>query len=438
MRTKDNSGDSLLREAFGGTLYQQGRGYYVALEFFAIARGIVELGERLFPDDGRAPVVYRRRSHDFARRLLADDLPEEEKEHLRKDAEPTLRGLLEGLTVAIPGRRSEGSWQNRHFYPYVGDLIHYDAVVRNKKPVSVERYTYRGGGALAYRLLWDDPDQARRQAIRSGIERLVADSANPLGRLAKALSRLDRVPGPADEDGKDPGRFLDEPASLTRTLESPWVEVLREGVRSIVSPREGVPSTRQIDALMHWLPFCIALHQLALARIGLRLDPREPLVLDFGHHSSQVRLLSREHADRAAATVFEAVQALARSSGDGRGALKVARETRTFFTTTLGTVGAMNAMTGIRHLTMSPRLLDAVVLATVPVEMSFDDFIHEILHSRLRLIVSGRCASEAGLLVRADRAGFDENSRALTQDLVDLGLSMEYSDATRTVGVGPR
>ena len=149
-RGKKNDGVSVVLNVFGGILQEQGRGFYVPLELFAIIWGSVEANEQVLRSDDQ-PVRYMRRVHDYARRLLASPelLGETERDQLDdKATERTLRALLRGLTVPVPGRRSMGNWRTQHFFPYVGDLIHYEAVMRGSK-INIERNYYRGGGALA-------------------------------------------------------------------------------------------------------------------------------------------------------------------------------------------------------------------------------------------------------------------------------------------------
>src|SRR5690606_37918090 len=101
-----------------------------------------------------------------------------------------------------------------HFFPYVGDLIHYDAVSRGRSNrVAIERNNFRGGGALAHRILRQDPDLARLDGTRRGFEALVPASESALGRVAAALARFDEA---TDESG-----FVDETEADVIVYESP-------------------------------------------------------------------------------------------------------------------------------------------------------------------------------------------------------------------------
>src|SRR5450759_2277639 len=160
------------RRAFGSMMTQQGRGYYVTLELLAIVWGTNDFDGTVLPTCEKT-ALYNRRSHDFARRLMAADpefIRKEDLAHLSgKGAPAILEALLASLRVPIPGRRKPPDWPSLHLYPYVGELIHYDATVRppNKTP-KIERYLYRGAGGLAHKLLRCDPDQERLEANRVG------------------------------------------------------------------------------------------------------------------------------------------------------------------------------------------------------------------------------------------------------------------------------
>jgi len=439
--SRKDLGEKAVKDIFGGALYQQGRGFYVALELFAITRGLEEAGEPLLPDwgygsgGGGVTLRYRRRSHDFARRLLADpaELSPEQRGRLAPGAESTLRALLAGLTVPIPGMKAEPAWWNRHFLPYVGELVHYDAVMRKRgaRSVSIERYTYRGGGSLAYLLLAADPDAGRVRTVREGLRSLVASSDSQLARLARDFARFDSEP----QDKATPPPFEDEVAQQTRVIETRWAEMLRAGVEAIVS-RAGVVSSRRVDALMHFVPLCIAMHELECADRELGHEARRMLVFDTGVGTSAVRRLAREDLAAAVGAIYEALGSVARRSGSEellRDSQSWRDGPRSFFTTTLGTVGALNALVGQRHFKLSPPLVEALVLALVRDEVTFDRFLEEELFGRLGFVVDGRSADRAGRAGDLDRAVFDRNADGLESTLQDLGLLRKYSDATRMV-----
>jgi hypothetical protein len=426
-------GTRLVRQVFGGTLSQQGRGFYVSLELLAIVWGTLAANHPLLPfgsSDRR--IRYCRRTHDFARRLLTepDRLSDEDRRRLGPGADRVLGALLLGLVVPVPGQRSLNSMPTCHFFPYVGELVHYDAVWRGTKSrVALERNSYRGAGALVYRMLGDDNDELRLTRVRNGLAGLVEGDAGPLGTLASELTKRDAVRDPSGVP------FDDEEGASSVTLESPWVDLLRDGVANIVS-RTDVARARRVDAIVQWIPFCVAMHQLSRARITLGEDASAPLVFDCGSTRAQIRALAREHANAAFGTITRALERAAEDSPaapgetDAKGWMKAPR---TFFTTTLGSVGALNAMVGTRHFTLAPALLEAVVLATVVDDIEFDQFVEHTIHERLRIVVDGNAAASAGLLVRVDRHDFDVNRNALASTLRDLGLLREFSDMTKLV-----
>lgn len=119
-------GRDLVQATFGGALYQQGRGFYSALELLAILRGEVllekleeDLGpseERLLPASGSAS--YLRPGHDHARRLLVADDDVVEGVFANSDTRGAVSALLRGIEAPVPGRRqTPDKWQLRHFYP---------------------------------------------------------------------------------------------------------------------------------------------------------------------------------------------------------------------------------------------------------------------------------------------------------------------------------
>ena len=321
-------------------------------------------------------------------------------------------------------------------YPYVGELIHYDATDRKKRGKmvpSIERYKYRGAGGLAHKILRTDPDAKRLGRTREGLQRLVEDSGTALGKLASALSRLDRAPPKVMEDELEPRCEI-----VRETL---WVELLREGVARIVS-RKGQPQAKQVEALMRWVPLSIAMHTLALAsfRGDKPVDecpPLPPIPVDCQQGANAVRGMARSSLMNAIGTIFDAMGRAAKEKHPEllKGPQKWREAPRTFFTSTLHAVGAVNAPAGLRHFCLRAELLEAIVMALVEDEMSFERFCREILFDRLRLVVDGDSARRADLLVEVDRRHFDANASALATLFTELGLLRAYSDATRMVGL---
>lgn len=423
--SRKEDGEATVKNVFGGALYQQGRGYYVGLELFAILRGLSQADRPLFAAPGEK-LRYLRRTHDFARRLAADptDLDREQLQRIHPDAVGPMRAMLNGLVVPIAGMRGEPTWWNRHFQPYIGELIHYDAVTRKSK-VSMERYTYRGGGALVHAMLASDPDLDRRRVIEHGLRDLVADSGSQLGKLANAFLALDSV-GVAD--------FADPVAAETTIQEGRWVEVARRGAYNIVSARNLLRS-RKVDALMALSPLCAAMHALERADAELGTSPTRTLVVDMRHGNSQLRGLARDDLSRATAAIRESLGVAAQRAGHA--ALLQDAQTwrdgpKTFFTTTLAGIGALNSLSGQRFFKFSPAMLEALVVALVPAEVTFDRFVDELFDAT-SFVLGGAPAARAGRLVQADRTEFERNEEALASALRELGLLRDYSDMTKMV-----
>lgn len=441
---RKRTGERVVERAFGASLYEQGRGYYVALELFALLRGSLDATGEVLPT--RADFVVRRRTHDFARRLLVDpgQLSSEEMAHLvGEHTMPTLRALLRSLTVPVPGRRSRPKWGGEHFLPFVGDLIHYDAVERRGK-VSLERYMYRGAGGLAHKILRTDPDSERLGRSRSALLGLVADSPSSLGQLAHHLTELDR-----EGDAKDGMDWTDnlEAKSDVDSHRTVWIDRLRDGVHNI-AVRTALAPAKRVEALMHWVPYCIARHQLDLAAVVL--GHSEPLLpIDARAGANAIRSQSHRVLEKARWSIEHALKELAQRLASGEGtdeaseyaalldqkSQKWRQGSRNFFTGTLAVVGGLNATHGRRHFTLRLPLLYALVLAVLRPgeELPFENFCEERMFEQLRLVVDANSATRAQLQRTIDSAEFEDNSERLASDLGSLGLLDEYSDATRLV-----
>jgi hypothetical protein len=435
------------RSAFGAVLAPQGRGYYVTLELLALVWGTLHHDDTVLPSTTQAKVItIERRGHDFARRWMggaSEDVSETERGFvIGDDAEGILRALLESLRVPIPNRRSLPAWGGQHLYPYVGELVHYDAVPRRNRenPVNIERYTYRGGGGLAHMMLRTDPDHDRLGRNRQGLRSLVTDSGGPLGKLANAC---------AAHDLAKPGSFADEREAEAVVLDTRWVEVLRTGVANITS-RSGLARAKQVEMLMHFVPFCLARHQLdrACAVMGI-----EPFVFPAAlvTRPSPLRQISRHELDRARGIIDRSLpEAISRyasdlppenaaEADDIRSAAEKSRTWRnnivSFFAGTMATAGALNAHTGSRYVTLRLPLLEALVCSSLAPgeEMEFEDFCTRVLMDHFGLVTDKRSASRIGLTDRIDAGEFFENETQLAQDLLGLGMMREYSDATRMV-----
>ncbi|MFE5191911.1 hypothetical protein [Streptomyces sp. NPDC056628] len=477
----DRSKAEVIHRLFGVNLEQQGRGFYVPLEMLAIARGVYlahqEDAEKCagLLDDGDR-VAYKRTSHDLARRIATKAFIAEGNEELSKAVEldspetlETLHALFSSLLVEIPGRRSQPSWFGAHIYPFVGELIHYDAVDRRihqrssspkkkeqasklkgqvkVKAPSIERYLFRGGGSWAYKVLRSDPDSERKAATRQGLADLVRDSGTPLGNLAKALSAHD-----FDYDEKPYEDDSERDIDLYEEL-SPWPGLLRNGARNIVA-RTTTPRAKRTESLMHWVPYCLARHQLHLARRKLGFADGESILLDFGNESTPLRSESQKtlasfRNDIANAINVQAREMIHDAEGDEAKQGRYERFTkeagnavaspRAFFSETLAAVGALNATGGRRHFTMKPPMLEALVSATVPqdVEMEFDQFC-ALLYKKYGLVTENKIAAESPLAHEVDSSVLAHNGKAFREKLAAIGLLTQYSDATSMVRGEPR
>ncbi|MEU9520118.1 hypothetical protein [Streptomyces sp. NPDC048224] len=473
----DRSKAEVVLRLFGVNLEQQGRGFYVPLEMLAIARGVY-LAHQEDPEkfagllDNRAGTAYKRTSHDLARRIATKTRIVEGDEELGKAVEldspetmETLHALFSSLLVEIPGRRSQPSWFGAHIYPFVGELIHYDAVERRVKQIdakksakkrkvavgtnapSIERYLFRDGGSWAYKVLRTDPDPDRKEATRQGLRDLVQDSGTPLGNLAKALSAHDFDHDEEPVEGSDTGINLYEDLS-------PWPDLLREGARNIVTRIAMVPRAKRTESLMHWVPYCLARHQLHLARTKLGATNRESILVDFGNEATPLRRESQKNLAGFRNDIVHAINVQARvmigeAAGDevkkrryGRFAKDggtAVSSPRAFFSETLAAVGALNATAGRRHFTMKPPMLEALVSATVArdAEMEFDKFC-TLLYEKYGLVVEDKVAAASPLAHEVDPSVLDHNGKAFQEKLAAIGLLTQYSDATSMVRGEPR
>lgn len=437
---RSRAGEDVVKQAFGASLYEQGRGFYVTLELFALVWGTLQACGEILPAADDQPLLIHQRSHDFARRLASSVSPENVAAERRflagRDTESTLRSLMASLRVPVPGRRSEAKWPSTHLYPYTGALVHYDAVERKSEP-HIERYLYRGAGGLAHKLLRTDPDDGRLQTVRDGLRDLLGSGNTALARLAEALAEHDRASAQSTFRDEREARACDQGGTV-------WPDRLRTGVSNIVS-RRGTPRARRVEALMHWVPYCMARYQHDRALVILGVEPRAvALPVDCRAGANPIRHASREVVDHAKGAIFQALAESVDRSVAGQAALldqrsqKWREHCRGFFAGTLGAVGALNAMTGKRYSCLRADLVETLVLVLLrpDEEMTFEAFCQERLYGQLRLVVDERSAQQEAKLTGINGAEFRENREELARLLKDLGLLREYSDATRMVSVG--
>jgi hypothetical protein len=424
-------------KCFGVNVQQQGRGYYVALELLAIIRGSHELGlEPLAADD--EPPRLLRHSHDAARRLAAGTPELMDPESIDELGGPDLAALLgrlfRSIMVSIPGRRETGiPWQQLYLTPYVGELVHWDAVQRKRRErgAVIEEYSFRGVGAYAHRLLRTDPNMARLDETRDALLRAVSDGSTPLSVLARAASARDEAtPTEATLD--------DEPAAGDGTPSTVWIEALRSGTHHIVT--RDLPREKTVDLLMHWVPYAMARHILDISRARVGEDAAV-VVVDFTGGAGPVRSLARRNYKDAATTIVDAMDRTCIDIGMGTGTTESDRRrkwgpARSFFTGSMSMIGALNAPVGSQFFTFGLPLLEAVVAALVPAgEQSEFSRLCDTLAAELGVVVDARNAASSGLLAFANASDFELNAQAFAAQLRSLGVLQDYSDSTQMVSV---
>jgi hypothetical protein len=434
MASRTKLGASVVRKTFGGVLIEQGAGFYVALELLALIRGSKEAGLPVLPELTSEPIRALRRSHDFARRLIAREvaISDDERALFRDDlAFHSISALVRGLVLPIPGKRKRPNWLGEHLVPFVGDLVHFDAAPR-RASVNMERYAYRGGGGLVHKALRCDSNSERREAIRDALSDLVSDSQSGIGRLSRALKEHDRVRDEIDD------LFEDSMELKTHVFPSAWWDVLRDGVLNIT--KRDLPTSKKVESLLHWVPFCLARFQLDRSLTVLELDDQEGRApLDFGSKPSSLRKMSRAALGRHLGYVLGALTETARTEHpgllEGSASRSWASGSRGFYSRSLGAIGGLNAMMGKRHYVLRHELLEAIVLACLDPgeEMEFQVFCENILCRRLQVVVDPESARQTTWLVNSDLSDFEENVHRLASQLKSLGLLHSYSDMTQMV-----
>lgn len=450
--SRKKAGERIVKDLYGGSLYGQGRGYYVALELLAIAWGSRQTNDGVVLTSAADPISYKRRGHDFARRLLfdMDVIPQGDRDGLGEEATlNALAGIFRSLVVPVPFKRTVDNWGGYHLYPYIAQLIHYDSVNRKgNDPDSaggphIERYLYRGGGALAYDLLRRDPKSDRRQRVESGIGQLTSDSPGPLGRLVSLVGACDSdQPELATED-----QTVATQGQAER--ETSWSDQLRSGVERIVSSQQ--PAAKRVEYLMHWVPYCIARHQLELAHRELDLKP-EPIVVDIAGVPG-LRRESRRSFDRHRRFIVDALRARAVRTADAVGGQESADVYRglvegsqtwnegvgDFYAATMAVIGGVNHNSGLRHYTLKLPLLEAMIIASIDSTdayegIPFSKFCYDVLYRRFGLVIDVQSGSKAAITSWVDNGDLKSNEDGLATLLEALGLLTALSDATRLVG----
>jgi hypothetical protein len=258
-----------------------------------------------------------------------------------------------------------------------------------------------------------------------------------LGQLALACASHDQA---AQKE------LLDELEPAMTPRNSNWVEHIRRGVSNITG-REGTTRAKQVEMLMHWLPYCLARYQLDVAaEICGSQEPTLPVAQL--QRQTPIRRLARQELERSRSLIdralirsseeltLETTELTRRETLEGLSKHRNWREpSLSFFTQTLATTGALNAHTGSRYLTAKLPLLESMVSAALaPGEsQEFEEFCFSTLYKQFGLVFDKRSAAEAGLISVVDAGDFASNSAQLAFDLNGLGLLSEFSDATRMV-----
>lgn len=413
------SAPDVSRKLFGGVLTYDSAGYYSGLELLNFVYG----NDVVLPVE--EDIAIRRHSHDFARRLAWDDaidsVPQYETILLSDaNAERTLKSVLRCLQLQIPNLKGDPAWHRAHFFPYTPSLIHWDARERSGR-VLIERKYMRGGGALAFKILRKDHDEARLERVRSGFRELYAPTIDsPLEQLARFL----RDHSKSDSDGGS----VDEVEKATVLFHDDLEDRFRDGCVTILEQVQ-VTTVVRIQSLINWTAIWLAFMQYRRSLAALDKPPT-PIVFDCFGRSSQLRRASQRCLKDAMNSIVEAAVLT-----EPRLPQAAKTATRGFFWASAASVGLLNAWRGRRHFCLSVDALETIVLAHVAQgeEMPFERFVFEVLYLQLGFVVGRQAADHVGLLSSIDASIFEDNEGALAEQMSAAGLMKQYSDATRMV-----
>lgn len=417
------TGPQITKELFGGVLDIDGAGHYPGLELLNF---ILCSPDGILPGGEVKNIRISRRSHAFARRLVAGDglLTEDECAAVLLDEESkrAIIHLLRCVELAVPNAVKSKIWERTHFFPYTRSLVHWDARTRNGS-FRYERRYLRGGGAFAFAILRHDQDKDRLSKIRVGFESLYPqDNQGPLELLAATLIEhgrgdIDPVEDTLERDSKVRNDDMDN--------------LLRDGVLSIVS-NQRVPEVQRIRALMNWIGIWLVLMEASRSAAYLGKQ-RSFLTVDCAGAHSQLRRASQKCLKNILSNIEEASVKQAHSLG-GDVSPTQRNKIKGFFSSTAALCGLLNAPKGRRHFTLKLEAIEALVLACgLQTERSFEEFTSSWLGDRCGLIVGREAASRSGLLKDFDATIFEENERQFAEQMRATGMLRVYSDATRMV-----
>jgi len=421
------------RNVFGGVLVTDGAGHYPGLELLNLI--FCNTSDRLLSEDEQQYLLH---SHDFARKLVwspeFSKHPKSREVLLDRKTEEALRSLLLCLQLDIPNKSNKTEqWARAHFFPYTRSLIHWDARQLSRKKsksekISIERRYLRGGGALAYHVLRNDPDDDRRLGIEKQLENLFPEDRNtPLESLADVLLKN------GVSDAK-PRKDDIEPES--RLFGDDLEELYREGVHTLLSHNKLSGRTR-IRSLFTWTGFWLIRAQFV--RASKHLDEEgDHFLCDCGAGHKQIRLGSQRSFKDAVSKISRAFESMWSQMNINHDLPKSsANECPNFFKNTAAAIKLLNSLKGRgRYFTLQIDILETLVLTAIGDrdECTYEWFINEWMSTRCGIVIGRRAAERCGLLGTLDASIFANNEKALEQQMIAAGLVKKYSDATSMVG----
>lgn len=408
---------------FGGVFDVDGAGFYPGLELinFVVCSG----GKMLSPD---GPATLKRASHDFARRLVTEELPSAKRDEVLLDSHSAhaISRLLKCLELPVSNTVKTKSWERTHFFPYTRSLVHWDARIRDKvtQKVQPERRYLRGGGAYAYSVLRTDQNLGRLAVIRRGFERLYPKSESPLEKLGATLRDHGFVDSESVNDTIEPNSVVQNDR---------WDELFRDGMANILG-HEKLPIVQRVRAVVNWTGIWLVL--LECGRSAKYLNRQSGLILDCAGTHPQLRRASQRSLKEQLANIEDAATAEAevlKASISNQQINKI----RAFMSGTAAACGLLNAPKGRRHMMLHLEAIETLVMASLAPgrEQDYESFVSEFLFGKCNLIVGRQAADRAELLSSFDASIFEENERKLSEQIRAAGMLQVYSDATRMVSV---
>jgi hypothetical protein len=421
-------------EIFGAVITSDCSTFYPGLEL--LNNIICESEGRILPSE--EDVKFTRYSHSFARRLSRDpELSQAEKASVVQDSltEETIRDLLRCLEVDLEFTTKTPEWARIHFFPYTSAMSHWDA--RPKKgssrrvhgdplQVEIERRYFRGTGAYAYNTLRFDKNLQRLERIRRKLAEIFSKSdKSPLNELMQTLR----------EHGTRGKAVSDEIECRSRLVrdDHELEEIYRASVDNLLG--HNLPSAVLLRSLVRWTGLWFIFMSNYRAVSALEGDSPCPFIVDCQGGNNQLRKASQKSLKDFLSRIESGVKF--RLDGREMSATQE-QKIKSFYTSSLAGLHVINALKGRRHFTLDLDCVETLVLAQVPPksDMPFDEFMHEILYKRLRLVIGRKAAEEQGLLSSLDASIFEQNEKALSEKIGAVGYLTVYSDATRMVGLG--